>query len=385
MPRVEMNTDVRENEPLAPAPVSNILRIRPEDLIVPEVSDARPGPEPTNEKRKIESLAQSIKEIGQLVPAIVEPMPGTAQYRVIDGRRRALAARLLWQPLDCIVYAGGDTLAAAVHANIKRRSLTALQFAYLCKTLREWNGWSEATDTKHLAKYLGVSEATVRQHEKILRKPEAMEQEAYDAILLKLREGQMAADTAFELLTHVEPTRVQEVLPRAQEIANQEADRKASRKASRPTRVPSTTGKGGKTPPAVQESRREASQKGPETPKTASEPTPPAAIQRKHVKQAATEQAATSHTTVRTIPELRRLFDALKSAAYPDTMRSFISLLAEEWWRGDCGQREVLNHWSEIAKLVREAELLVTGRFVREAEAKRTQPVRSPRVHRKAS
>lgn len=377
MPKVEMNTDVRESEPLAPAPVSNILWIRPEDLIVPEVSDARPGPEPANEKRKIEALAQSIKEVGQLVPAIVEPMPGTAQYRLIDGRRRALAARLLWRPLDCIVYAGGDTLAAAVHANIKRRSLTALQFAYLCKTLREWNGWSEATDTKHLAKYLGVSEATVRQHEKILRKPEAMEQAAYDTILLQLREGWMAADTAFELLTHVEPTCVQEVLPRAQEIADQEADRKASwktsQKASRPTRVPSTTGKGGKTPPAVQESQREASQKGPETPKTASEPTPPAAIQRKHVKQAATEQAVASKPTVRTIPELRRLFDALKSAAYPDTMRSFISLLAEEWWRGDCGQREVLDHWNEIAKLVREAE------------AKRTQPIRSPRVHRKAS
>jgi putative hemolysin len=100
----------------------------------------------------------------------------------------------------------------------------------------------------------------------------------------------------------------------------------------------------------------------------ASAPPAPAApvVQKRHVERAAKEakavkkdapkargRAAVSPASgvTRTLPELRKLFDVMRGASYPDPMRSFVSEV-DRWWLGDATDKEVLSHWSQLAMLV---------------------------------
>jgi hypothetical protein len=240
-----------------------------------------------------------------------------------------------------------DWRRAAIHANLKRRGLTALQFAHLCANLRKEHNW---TGTAEVAKYLGVSRAQVSQHDKLLQRPEGMSRKAYNDLLALVQAGRAGSDTAFYTLTHVEPAKAGEVLERAQALA--EADGAKNR-----------VGKGGRVSPARparQESQQEALKTGTEPSKEASEPArapaPKAKVEKKHVRQAAEESRAIKQQTQRTIPELRALFDKLRGPGYPDPMRNFISVIAEAWWRGDASDREVTAHWTQIAMLVESAQ-----------------------------
>jgi ParB-like chromosome segregation protein Spo0J len=283
--------------------------------------------------------------VGQVVPLIVNE-----NYELIDGNRRREAALNIEHdsdsefPLWCVVRSEtGDSAQAAIIANIKRRGLTALQFAYLCKELRERNGWS---GTAEVAQYLGVSRAQVSQHDKLLSKPAGMDDAQYANLLDLVQAGRAGADTAFYTLTHVnwEEPAAETVLDRAQEIAEADEER---REAVREPKAKTIAPRGQKS----------ASSKHEATAKSRPEPKPKPKIEKKHVRQAAEESRVIKQQTQRTVTELTALFDKLRSAAYPDPMRNFISIAMPggAWWRGDATDKEVLLHWTQIASLVEES------------------------------
>lgn len=298
--------------------------------------EARPGPVSANEAERVEALAQSMRELGQIVPCVVEYRDG--EPWLVDGKRRLKAAKLLGNRLACIerIDRNGDALRAAIHANLQRRGYGPLQFAHLCAQLRKEHSWE---GTKELAEYLMVSRATISQHDKLLKKPDGMDGQTYQSLLEKVVSGRMGADTAFYTLTHVEPARAAEVLQKASERADK----------------PSTITPARKTSPRGQKSQETASHK---TVKPPSAPPKPPVIKKADVRAAAREAKAIKSDIQRTTADLFKLFEVLKSGAYPDTMRSFVSLI-EEWWRADASEKDVIAHWNQIAMLV-EAELART-------------------------
>lgn len=451
------------------AGASSIAMLRPDQIKRTKGNAlARPGPKPPDEQKAIEGLARDLR-IAQSVPVIVGAPGEDGLYPLIAGERRLEAAEfngvLDGAPflLECIVRPPDrDYLFDSVRENLKRRGLTALQFAHLCRELRDAKGWA---GTAEVAKYLGVSRAQVSQHDKLLVRPEGMSKKAYGDLLALVQAGRTGSDTAFYTLTKVEPSKAAEVLDRAQELA--EADEAKKPRGKDPD--------GTAARPARQESQPEASERvsalskadlveipcaqnvfdalyasysadlipqgkirkpvvldadtapyicvsggdgncevyevyppvefddtattykvrveyGDESradPKGfyhgvkveygnkdyvlcgppviyALEAKPPvlkpkAKVEKKHVRQAAEESRAIKERVQRTIPELRSLFDKLRSPGYPDPMRSFISLIAETWWRGEADDQSVVARWTQIAMLV-ESGLKHSGR-----------------------
>jgi ParB-like chromosome segregation protein Spo0J len=308
-------------------------------------------------------LAASLREIGQIVPLVVE-MQGAVPV-LVDGRRRLEAAQLLDSDehpfkLDCVVRTnGGDPLQTAIHANLKRRGYTPLQFAKLCAELRKSHKWE---GTAEVAQYLGVSRAQVSQHDKLLSKPTGMDKATYESLLAKVGSGLMGADAAFYALTHVEPEKAAEVLQRAEELAGgtqttadaetiapagANARQTIKGKAAdlqKAARIAAGTQSAAKPPEWMKEQREKHKAR-----------LATAKVEKKHVKQAAKEAKAVKRDLQKTLPELRAMFTTLKSSAYPDVMRSFITLLADAWWRGDASDKDVIVHWGQIAQLVEDA------------------------------
>jgi ParB-like chromosome segregation protein Spo0J len=395
MPRVE--TVVNENA----APQADITAgprlvfLYPNQIVVdPLVAHSRPAPLPPDEDDSIKALAKSLLSDGQIVPCIVEQRSDGACY-LIDGGRRLRAARLIdaKQPfqLVCAVGAAGapeNALRLAIHANLKRRGYTALQFANLCAHLRETRGWE---GTREVALYLGVSRAQVSEHDKLLHKPEGMEQAVYDDLLAKVAAGGMRADAAFYALTHVEPAKAGPVLQRATEIAKEET----AQEPLEPSEPVLPTPEGETDAPAGQESQGDGKEEPPatsaETPakrkreklrvpapewmkgrrakakarrdaekaaaKAAAKAAGPVKVEKKHIRQAAKEAKAlkADKPLQKTPAELRKLLEVLRGPSYPDVMRNFISILGDQWWRGDALDQEVIERWNQIRILVEEA------------------------------
>ena len=359
MPRVETVIPPKY-QPL----LENLVLLRPSEILLDEqTAKARPGPPPANEEKAIAKLAQSFRETGQIVPLIVSEVGG--KHYLIDGRRRRLAALQLDtadEPflLACAVRRTGsaeNSLRLAIHANLKRRGLTPLQFAYLCKELRSLYSWE---GTRELSDYLQVSRAHISQHDKLLVRPAGMDKRTYEATLAKIKDGLMGADAAFYQLTNVEPTKAGEVLDAAQRKADrEEAEKEAKREARQAEKrgdPPPATAKPSATQSASQNRGQSASQNRSATPKPAPRPLKPAPVQTKHLRAAAEEAGAVQKSTSKTLADYDRLFATLAGPSYPDTMRSFATVLSVQWKRGDCQDKDVVLHWNQIAILVQEAE-----------------------------
>jgi ParB/RepB/Spo0J family partition protein len=323
-------------------------------------TNARPGGAPADEPKRIENLVSSLRATGQIMPLVVD-RGGADEWFVVAGARRLAAARTIDPDymLDCIVRKEGtDALQVAIHENTRRRGYNPLQYAYLIAAVRAEKGF---TGTKEIAAYIGCSRAQIQQHERLLSKPDGMNDTDYAALLADLTGKNLRADAAFYALTHVEPARTGEVLERAAEIAQSET----VSKAPRGKRQAVTHAEPSATSPASQESQQSASEREAEPAKTAPETS---TVQKRHVERAAKEtravrkdapkargraavsQAAGAGVT-RTLPELRKLFDTLRGTSYPDPMRAFISKV-NCWWSGDCTDKEVVQQWSQLSILV---------------------------------
>lgn len=363
-------------ETIVPAnnPAFGLVSLLPSEIqLDPETLKARPGPEPDHEDQQIEALAKSMSEIGQIVPLVVEARDSV--FWLVDGRRRHQAAQSLKGfRLQCVIrdkYSGVTALQTAIHANLKRRGYTPVQFANICEEVRKANSW---TGTKEVAEYLGVSRAQVSQHDKLLTQPDGMDDKTYQDLIGKVASGKMGADAAFFTLTHVEPAKADKVLPRATALAAKEAaakagvsatkasaSSKAQDKASRPKPLgPKPTAAERKAFAAANKEqlkkhkeRVAAEKKAKATAKA--EAGAKAKVTKKHVEQAAREERAIKTDLQRSIPDLRTLLQKLSTTAYPDVMRNFATQI-DAWTRGDATDRELLTQWSQIAQLC-EAQL----------------------------
>jgi ParB-like chromosome segregation protein Spo0J len=334
-----------------------------EILLDPETAKARPGPVAGNEAIHLEALAESMRDpmVGQLMPVIVRMVGGKAL--LVDGRRRREAALLIESkyqtpfPLKYVIAdEGKDVVKMALHANLKSRKPTPVQFAHICAQLRLDHNWQ---GTRQVAEYLGVSRATVQQHDKLLSRPEAMDRGTYNSLLEQLNSGKMGAETAFFTLTRVDPAKAAKVVTDATQIAQSEATAKAS---ARSGKAPNTR-KAAPNAPRGRGDRQSASGKPSPPPKNArttaaSPPTPsptspaPARVTTEHVRQAARANDAVVRQTVRTLPDFDRMASDLALPGYPDPMRSFITLWFREWRRGDASDQQVIAGWKVLSALV---------------------------------
>ena len=358
MPRVETIVPAAEANESAKADLYGgaVLRLPASKLL--SRTNARPGDAPADEPKRIESLAASLRLTGQIMPLVVD-RGGADEWFVVAGARRLAAARTIGPDymLDCIVRREGtDALQVAIHENTRRRGYNALQYAHLIAAVRAEKGF---TGTKEIAAYMGCSRAQIKQHERLLAKPEGMGDAVYESLLADLTGRNTRADAVFFALTHVEPKQAGKVMERAAEIAQAETVQKPSRKQKSAT----THAELAATPPAQPESQQSASESKAEPAKTAPE-TP--VVQKRHVERAAKEAKAVKKNApkargraavsaaagvTRTLPELRKLFDVMRGTSYPDPMRAFVSKV-NCWWSGDCTDKEVVQQWSQMAMLV---------------------------------
>lgn len=337
---------------------------------------ARPFPLPAGEERALARLTNSLDEVGQIVPLIVERvemMDAPDSFVLVDGaRRRAAALRLDSDEnpfyLQCVERTRTDhNLQVAIRANLDRQGYTALQIAHLCATIRAQNGWE---GTAEVAAYLGRSRAYVSQHDKLLVKPAGMAETEYQRLLAEVAAGRMGADAAFWTLTHVDwqAPGAREVIQKASEAAQSRSIAPRGQNEQQQAiseKIPSLSKAELKR--LKQETAPEKPQKAAEkaaAAEKASKPAKPALaapkatkIEKRDVKAAAQATGALKGKPQRGLPELRALFGAMRTTAYPDVMRNFVSLLADTWWRGDASDKEVLTQWGQLAMLVEEAQL----------------------------
>jgi ParB/RepB/Spo0J family partition protein len=141
-------------------------------------------------------LALDILERGQLVPAIIDKHEdGTVA--VVDGNRRVAAIRYVNEnglsvkgPLKvrCEQYRGeeGETFAASVSTNLKRKGLTPIDLAHSISTLER-----QGKTRKEIAKLLEISESLISQTLKLTTLPADIQR--------RVHKGEIPASAAYEL------------------------------------------------------------------------------------------------------------------------------------------------------------------------------------------
>lgn len=206
---------------------ANCLMLDCAAISLDPAAPARLGDASEYSPAKLADLIESIRASKQHQPALVREDPIRAgMFLLVAGRRRYHACLTLGVPLLCYVAELSDTEAhqAGCHENLKRKGFSALDFALLCAEVRRLYEWPGSAGTRKVAGYLGVSPASVTQHEKYLRRPDAMSEADFDKIQGGLRAysyGSIAGispQAALSLLCDVEPSRAGEVLDVAREL-----------------------------------------------------------------------------------------------------------------------------------------------------------------------
>lgn len=214
------------------------LYLLPEELSVEEIGDR--AEDPLDDDKKTAELAATIAAVGQEMPCKVYQRTAGAgdqtEYVVFMGRRRRAAiARINAEqkkgelPLRvwCVIDDNpGDTFKKAIHENIHRKNYSPVELARIIAQVRKTNGWEGSKGSKRVAEYLGVSQATITTHERILTLPADKQAQVHS--------GELSANSAFELLD-VKPAKRDEVLAKAQEIAQAEVTKSKGKAKGAPT------------------------------------------------------------------------------------------------------------------------------------------------------
>jgi len=271
------------------------LRLLPEEVEVEEIGDRMSSPD---DESLTMQTASSIKAVGQQEPCKIKIVDGKPV--LFMGRRRRNAISLLnagmengAEPLRvwCIVdNSPGDTFQRAVHENIHRKNYSPIELANIVKLVRERNGWKGKSGTGKVAEFLGMSNATVSTHEKILGLPsEILAQGAHEGL---------SAGALIDLADSVQPEKVTEVIQSAKKMAaKEEAEDKAKAKAAAVAR--------GKVPKKFK------------TPEDEEESASKSRIKRKHIAEAAREAEALTKPKSRAKSEIVGFFQTILDAAGP--------------------------------------------------------------------
>ena len=218
-------------------PGHEVLDLLPNEIRTSLEFDVRPwhGATPTNEgepDERILALADSIERTGQKEPGIVIPCEGEdGAYVLTTGHRRLSAIQLINErrlskgkgPMRMQVVvdrSGRDPLQTAIITNIQRKNLSNMDLALLIERLRIKFGWTGYPGVKSLVKYLGLSQATITQTEKLRT-------ELSDELQERVHLGVITPQSALELML-ARPELRPEVLKRAEELQAEDDKRRES-------------------------------------------------------------------------------------------------------------------------------------------------------------
>lgn len=215
---------------------TEIIQLQPEDLILDTNTDVRPWESTQTaeeESRRIESLAKTIQDEGQLQPVlareITDAETGAITYSLIAGRRRTAAIALindrhrkdgspLRMPVNVSVLRGVSDDSAfrkAMLENAQRLQMSPMDMAMNVVAIRTRMGWEEKKDwSKRVADFLGTSRAFVTQKVKLFELPAEMQ--------AKIHSGDMSEEAAWVAIK-VKPEHREAVVAKAEEIAAAEA------------------------------------------------------------------------------------------------------------------------------------------------------------------
>jgi ParB/RepB/Spo0J family partition protein len=322
-----------------------------------------------DERVRIERLADTIAEEGQLQPILVRRKNG--HYAVVCGRRRIAAISELKRrgmPLLVASYVtqmdDAEAYRAALIENIQRRNFTPVAFARLIADVRAKNQWQSGDHTKDVARFFGVSPAQITTHERLLELPVEIQE--------RVESDGWAAQCAFDLAA-VEPEHRQAVIGLAQDLAQAE-EKKKRKKALSEGKV-----KGGvktiqsstddsqvapPTPPIEPTGQVNVNSSGsvdPADDSSASSHMPvdeaKAKVKRKHILAAARiTPGALQQDKARTRKEIIEFFTELTGPAYPPLMRNFASHFVDSYCPGKTDEKALLNRWNAIASAVEDKQ-----------------------------
>lgn len=309
-----------------------IIRLSLSQLTPDPITDVRMSPS-KDEAVKVEDLARSMYEQGQLQPIVVRTNGSEGKYLIVAGRRRFAAAQLIEQKtsepwlVDAMVRELDDDAAwrAAVQENLQRRQFSPIEFANNIAELKKRKAWDGEDWTKHAADYLNVSRATISQTMKLLGLASSIQKQIHS--------GSMSVQAALRL-PGVSPSKQEATIQRAEQLADEEAE--AKKASARPLSKKA-------------QAKAEANPAPEATPK----------IKEKHVLAAIREVAKGEANAVkpRTRGEIVEFFTQVASeAAYPESMVKFADTFISKWVRGEVSDRVLLNRWNAVSAIVEAAQ-----------------------------
>ena len=185
--------------PLRGAKLINIERIKPDPN----------QPRKTFTKEKLESLAGSIRELGEIIdPLTVEYVEKEDFFRIISGERRYRAARIVGlERLPCIIKEVDEKkrLLFQLIANLQRENITPLEESVGIRSLIERFGYSQVS----VAKLMNKSESYISQ----ILGLERLSRPAREILQM----SEVSKEVQIRASREKEPSKQQEILKKASE------------------------------------------------------------------------------------------------------------------------------------------------------------------------
>src|SRR5215471_17303820 len=175
------------------------------EIVESEVTNVRPWTSKESDEeelRKIELLAETIQEEGQIQPVVVRKN-GNGKYELVAGRRRKRAIELINAgrekgkelKVSAVVSVSANqnqnAFRQATIENIHREQINPMDMAVNIRNVREKFGWKGTKETAKVAAFFKVSKASVIQYEKLLALPNEVQE--------KVHKGELTRDDAFKL------------------------------------------------------------------------------------------------------------------------------------------------------------------------------------------
>jgi ParB/RepB/Spo0J family partition protein len=342
-----------------------VLEIDPDTILEdPILRDLRDWEnEESKQQLSLPELARTIYEEGQDKPiGVFESEDGC--LTAYDGHRRKRAIKIIrenWDadfPLRVIVNPDMNldkAIRMAMLADSQQEKFTAREQARNIAMLRKRFGWDGEKGTEAVAGFLGTSQATVTQMERLARYPE---------LLAQVDKGVMSVFTALETISVTsklpEGERVKaqaKVVERAQEVANEQKEKKKKEKLAPLT--PEQKRIGENVRKAAERDREkkaaEAMAKGEpiaeDVEAETETPTPTSApkIDSSHVRKAAKDVLGdAAKVRAPKMSDAINLIGPWAGPAYPKVMADFAGTF-EDWAHGKATYKKLEAAWDDIA------------------------------------
>lgn len=381
-PDLSAGTYVEDGPPTKPQG-SFLIDIDPDNLMIdPDLQALRIWNDYSNQEAKIPELARTIYEEGQHDPALAyETAEGLVLY---DGHRRRRAVKYIqdeWEAtftLRVLVdpnMTPDRALRAAMLQDSQHEQFTEVERGKNVIFLRSRFGWVGSEGTSEIAGFLGVSNATVLQAEKLYNAPANIRE--------MVESGQMTPTNALEMMASTgnldkdeQPLMQEAIAERAREIAEEEADGTDLQPPDSEAETAlessgqdegdaegqddtndSSTGKSKLAPMTAQQKavakRVQAAAKADKAKRTADGKPK---VERRHVKAAAKEVLGDkAKTKVPRISDAIDLIEPWTGPAYPKLMTKFASTFVD-WAHGKTSDKALEAAWDDIADELHKAE-----------------------------